>query len=193
MSTAPHEAYLQEVLLDHQTIQQRIQALGREISVAYANSTNLLLVCILKGGVVFLTDLMREINVPHAIDFMAVTSYGEGARRSSGHVRILMDLAQDISNRDVLIVEDIIDSGHTLHYILRQLTARHPASLKVCTLLSKPSRREVDIPVDFLGFEIADKFVFGYGLDLDERFRNLPFVGVVNPDQIPDEDDQKQE
>lgn len=179
-----YKPYLKEILLDSQTIQDRVAELGRDITEMYAGSKNLLLVCVLKGGVIFLTDLVRHIDVPHMIEFMAVTSYGEGARASTGHVRILMDLAVDISGRDVLIVEDIIDSGHTLSYILRQLQARQPASLRICTLLSKPSRREVDIPVDFLGFEIEDKFVFGYGLDLDEKYRNLPFVGVADLDYL---------
>jgi hypoxanthine phosphoribosyltransferase len=174
----PYASLLSEILLDDEEIQGRICELGEEVSKAYANSSRLLLVCVLKGGVMFLTDLMRHINIPHAIDFMAVSSYGAGVRQSSGHVRILMDLQQDIANRDVLLVEDIIDSGHTLQYLMDQLAARKPSSLKVCCLLSKPSRREVDIPIDFLGFEIDDKFVFGYGLDLDEKYRNLPFIGV---------------
>lgn len=178
---ASYLPFLDEILLTEEQIQQRVAELGRIISAHYTDSKDLLLVCILKGGVLFLTDLMRHITVPHAIDFMAVSSYGEGARASTGHVRILMDLAQSITNRDVLLVEDIIDSGHTLSYILNQLRARNPHSLSICTLLSKPSRREVEIPVDFLGFEIEDKFVFGYGLDLDERFRNVPFIGVVKP------------
>ncbi|NDJ84315.1 MAG: hypoxanthine phosphoribosyltransferase [Chloroflexi bacterium] len=174
-------AYLSEILVGSDAIQKRVQALGQEISQFYENAPDLLLVCVLKGGVMFLTDLMRHVSVPHAIDFMAVSSYGAGARRSSGSVRIMMDLGQDISGRDVLIVEDIIDSGHTLDYIIDQLRARKPASLRVCSLLSKPERREVDIQIDFLGFEIPDKFVFGYGLDLDEKFRNLPFIGVAKP------------
>jgi hypoxanthine phosphoribosyltransferase len=122
---------------------------------------------------------MRHITIPHHIDFMAVSSYGSEARQSSGAVRIEMDLHTDISNRNLLIVEDIIDSGHTLNYILRSLEARQPASVKICTLLSKPERREVPIQVDYIGFEIPNKFVFGYGLDLDEYYRNLPFIGVV--------------
>jgi len=177
----PNTSYaslLSEILLTDDELQQRICELGEEVSTSYANASKLLLVCVLKGGVMFLTDLMRQINIPHSIDFMAVSSYGTGVRQSSGHVRILMDLQQDIANRDVLVVEDIIDSGHTLQYLMAQLEARQPASLKICCLLSKPSRREVDIPIDFLGFEIPDKFVFGYGLDLDEKYRNLPFIGV---------------
>lgn len=179
MSELPYQAYLNEILISEERVQARVRELGQEVSRVYKDSDNLLLICILKGGVMFLTDIMREIDVPHAIDFMAVSSYGSGVRESSGDVRIVMDLAQSIHNRDVLLVEDIIDSGHTLDYILKQLQARQPASMRICCLLSKPSRREVDIPIDFLGFEIPDKFVFGYGLDLDERFRNLPFIGVA--------------
>ncbi|MBI5931483.1 MAG: hypoxanthine phosphoribosyltransferase [Chloroflexi bacterium] len=178
--THPYSPYLAEILLDSETVQTRVQELGAQITESYQDARNLLLVCILKGGVMFLTDLMRHVDVPHSIDFMAVSSYGAGARRSTGHVRIVMDLERDISGRDVLLVEDIIDSGHTLSYIIGQLKARNPHSLRICSLLSKPSRREVDIAIDFLGFEIPDKFVFGYGLDLDEKFRNLPFIGVVD-------------
>lgn len=129
----------------------------------------------------FLTDLMRQIDIPHAIDFLAISSYGDGIRESSGRVRIDMDLRQDIADKHVLIVEDIIDSGHTMQYILSLFATRKPASVRICTLLSKPSRRQVEIPLDYVGFEIPDKFVFGYGLDLDEVFRNLPFVGVCKP------------
>jgi hypoxanthine phosphoribosyltransferase len=130
--------------------------------------------------VLFLTDLMREISIPHSIGFMAVSSYGSGVRESTGDVRIDMDLDVHIRDKHVLIVEDIIDSGHTLKYILNQLEARQPSSLNICCLLSKPARREVDIPIKFLGYEIEDKFVFGYGLDLDEKFRNLPFIAVFD-------------
>ena len=175
----PYEFYLKEILIDSDTLQQRIAELGAQISDDYAVTGNLLLVCVLKGGMLFLSDLMRHIATPHNIDFMAVSSYGSEARQSSGAVRIEMDLHSDIAGRNLLIVEDIIDSGHTLSYILRSLEARQPASIKICTLLSKPERREVDIPVDYIGFEIPNKFVFGYGLDLDEYYRNLPFVGVV--------------
>ena len=174
--------YLQEVLIDSDTLQKRIRELGQEVSADYADTKDLLLICVLKGGVMFLTDLMRHINVPHSIDFLAISSYGTGARASSGRVRIDMDLRQDIAGKHVLIVEDIIDSGHTLNYILNMLATREPASVRICALLSKPSRREVDIAIDYIGFEIPDKFVFGYGLDLDERFRNLPFVGVAKAD-----------
>jgi hypoxanthine phosphoribosyltransferase len=175
----PYEFYLKEILIESDTLQQRIAELGAQISSDYADTGNLLLVCVLKGGMLFLSDLMRHITVPHNIDFMSVSSYGAEARQSTGAVRIEMDLHTDISGRNLLIVEDIIDSGNTLNYILRSLEARMPASIKICTLLSKPERREVDIPVDYIGFEIPNKFVFGYGLDLDEYYRNLPFVGVV--------------
>jgi hypoxanthine phosphoribosyltransferase len=132
--------------------------------------------------VVFLTDLMRQITIPHGIDFMAISSYGTGVRESDGIVRILMDLGTDILERNVLIVEDIIDTGHTLDYILRLLQARDPASLRICCLLDKPSRRQVPIAVDYLGFSIPDKYVFGYGLDLDEFYRELPLVATLKPE-----------
>ncbi|MEO1442608.1 MAG: hypoxanthine phosphoribosyltransferase, partial [Chloroflexota bacterium] len=135
----------------------------------------------------FLTDLMRHVDVPHEIDFLSVSSYGSGARSSTGKVRIDMDLKAQVTGRDVLIVEDIIDTGHTLRFVLDMLQARKPKSLKLCTLLDKPERREIDIPVDYVGFEIENKFVFGYGLDLDEKFRNLPFVGVVDLDVLNNE------
>ncbi|NLX11465.1 MAG: hypoxanthine phosphoribosyltransferase [Chloroflexi bacterium] len=179
--THPYQPYLDEILIDSSAIEQRVRELGEQITVDYTGTGNLLLLCILKGGVMFLTDLMRHIDVPHSIDFMAISSYGGGVRESSGRVRIDMDLRQDIAGKNILIVEDIIDSGHTMQYILSLLETRQPASLRICTLLSKPSRRLVPVPLDYVGFEIPDKFVFGYGLDLDEHFRNLPFVGVCKP------------
>jgi hypoxanthine phosphoribosyltransferase len=142
----------------------------------------LLLLCILRGGVMFLTDLMRRIDVPHAIDFMAISSYGVGARTSSGNVRISLDLQQSIENRHVLVVEDIVDTGHTIAAVLELLATRRPASLRICSLLDKSERREVPVPIHYIGFDIPNKFVFGYGLDVDELFRNLPFIGVVKPD-----------
>jgi hypoxanthine phosphoribosyltransferase len=176
----PYDEFLSEILISSDQLQNRIAELGRQISSDYAGK-DLLLVCILKGGVLFLTDLMRHISVPHAIDFMAVSSYGAGSRESTGAVRILMDLETDIVGRNVLLVEDIIDSGHTLSYITRVLRARNPASLRICTLLDKAERRQVDVTLDYVGFVIPDKFVFGYGLDLDDLYRNLPFIGVVRP------------
>jgi len=167
-----------DMLIEPDKLQARIVELGKQIEADYAGQ-ELVLVCILKGGVLFLTDLMRAIHIPHAIDFMAVSSYGVGARESTGIVRIIMDLERDIRGKHVLLVEDIIDSGRTLHYICEVLNARGPASLKICTLLDKYERREVEVPLDYVGFHIPNEFVFGYGLDLDELYRNLPFIGVV--------------
>ncbi|MCB0194299.1 MAG: hypoxanthine phosphoribosyltransferase [Anaerolineae bacterium] len=174
------EKYIQEKLIDEDRLSARIQELGAQISKDYQDR-DLLLLCILKGGVMFLTDLMRQITIPHEVDFLAVSSYDKGVRRSTGVVRIVKDLDKPIAGREILIVEDIIDSGHTLHYITRNLATRGPASLRICTLLNKPERREVDIAVDYIGFDIPDKFVFGFGLDVDEKFRELPFIGVVKP------------
>jgi hypoxanthine phosphoribosyltransferase len=181
----PYNKYLQEILIDEQTLQKRVAELGAQISADYNENDDLVLICILKGGVMFLVDLSRHIELPHEMDFLAVSSYGKGARESSGNVRIDMDLGSNVTNRHILIVEDIIDSGETLRFVMDVMLARHPASLKLCTLLNKPSRRKVNIPIDYVGFEIENKFVFGYGLDLDEKFRNLPFVGVVNLDALP--------
>jgi hypoxanthine phosphoribosyltransferase len=167
-----------ETLISEHDLQNRIKELGRQISTDYAGQ-DLLLLCILKGGVLFLTDLMRQLSIPHEIDFLAVSSYGKEVRESTGVVRILKDLDEPIAGRNVLIVEDIVDTGHTLTYITNILRARQPGSLKICTLLDKKERRQVNIPVDYIGFTIPDKFVFGYGLDLDEKLRNLPFIAVA--------------
>ena len=172
---------LAEVLVSEDRLKTRIQELGAEISRDYAGE-DLLLICILRGGVMFLTDLMRYITIPHAIDFMAVTSYGAGARASSGQVRILFDINQSIEGRHVLVVEDIVDTGHTIAAVLEILATRRPTSLKICALLDKSERRQVVVPLHYRGFEIPNKFVFGYGLDIDEYFRNLPFIGVVKPE-----------
>jgi hypoxanthine phosphoribosyltransferase len=179
-----YDHYLQEILIDEETLRRRVAEIGAQISLDYADSQRLLLICILKGGVMFLTDLTRHVTVPHEIDFMAVSSYGRGARETTRNVRIDMDLTSSLADKDVLIVEDIIDSGHTLHAVMEMLRVRQPNSLRLVTLLNKASRREIDIPIDYIGFEIEDKFVFGYGLDLDERFRNLPFIGVVSLDAL---------
>ncbi len=172
------DSYLDEILLTEEELQTRIAELGARISVDY-KGRNLLLLCVLKGGVLFLTDLMRHITVPHEIDFMAVSSYGRGVRETTGVVRIVKDLDEPIESKHILIVEDIIDSGVTLSYLLQLLMPRNPASLKICTLLNKWQKRTVEIPVDYVGFDIEDKFVFGYGLDLDERYRNLSYIGVA--------------
>lgn len=179
-----YREYLGEVLVSEEKLQARIAELGLQISKDYEKADNLLLVCILRGGVLFLTDLMRKITVPHAVEFMAVSSYGVGNRESSGHVRITLDLNIDIKDRNVILVEDIIDSGHTIAAVLDLLTTRKPASLCVCTLLDKAERREVDVPVKYTGFSIPNKFVFGYGLDIDDYYRNLPFIGVVDLDKF---------
>ena len=173
---------LAEVLIDEQTLQKRIKELGAEISADYPDG-NLLLICILRGGVPFLVDLSRSIASPHMMDFMAVSSYGVGKRESSGTVRVAMDLQTDIRDRDVLLVEDIIDSGHTIASVLEMLQLRQPRSLKVCALLDKSERREAVVPIHYRGFDIPNKFVFGFGLDLDEYYRNLTFVGVVDLDK----------
>ncbi len=171
--------FLAEILIPEDELQTRIAALGAEISRDYAGK-EILLICILRGGVMFLTDLIRRINVPLAIEFMAVSSYGVGGRESDGHVRITLDLNSSIQNKHVIIVEDIIDSGHTLSSVIELLETRHPESLCVCTLLDKSERREVEVPVKYTGFTIPNKFVFGYGLDIDDFYRNLPFIGVVD-------------
>lgn len=173
---------LAEILIDEPQLQARIAELGQEISRDYAG-LNLLLICILRGGVPFLVDLSRHLTVPHMVDFMAVSSYGVGRRQSSGFARVSLDLQTDIRGKDVLLVEDIVDSGHTIASVLDLLGARHPKSLKVCTLLDKAERREAFVPIAYRGFEIPNKFVFGYGLDLDEYYRNLRFVGVVDLDK----------
>jgi hypoxanthine phosphoribosyltransferase len=177
-----YKGILKEVLIDEQQIKNRNTELGKLISQDYKESNDLLLICILRGAFIFLSDLSRQITVPHAMDFMAISSYGTGNRSSSGEVRITMDLSTNINGKDVLIVEDIIDSGNTLSYVLDMLSTRKPKSLNICTLLDKFERREVDIPIRYTGFKIPDKFVFGYGLDLDEIYRNLPFIGVVDLD-----------
>ena len=172
-----------EILIEEEPLQARIGELGVEISREY-DGRDLLLVGVLKGAVFFMADLMRELTIPCEIDFMAISSYG-AATDSSGVVRILKDLDTNIAGRDVLVVEDIIDSGLTLSYLMRSLKARKPASLEICALLTKPERREIDVPVKFVGFEIPNKFVIGYGLDFAERYRNLPYVAVLHPDLIP--------
>ena len=175
------EEIIDRILVDQQALRQRVAELGQEISEDYEGK-DLVLICVLKGGVVFLTDLMRTITIPHEIDFMAISSYGLGQRESSGAVRLILDLKIDIAGRDVLIIEDIVDSGRTMDYLLRTFWARTPSSLRVCTLLNKPSRRVLDVPLDYVGFDIPDEFVLGYGLDFDEKHRNLPAVAVLKKD-----------
>jgi len=176
-----HE-FLEEILISESELQKRVSELAEEIDRDYLGE-DLHLVCILRGGVLFLADLMRNLNTPNTVDFMAVSSYGAGARQTTGQVRIRMDLQEDINNRNVLLVEDIVDSGYTLASVLEFLQMRHPKSLKVCALLDKPERREQDVPIHYRGFAIPNKFVFGYGLDIDEYYRNLRFIGAVNPER----------
>jgi hypoxanthine phosphoribosyltransferase len=166
-----------EILVQRDELAHRVRQLGEEISRDY-EGRDLFLVGVLKGAVFFLSDLMRHMEVPCEVDFMAVASYGSSTD-SSGIVRILKDLDAPIQGREVLIVEDIVDSGLTLSYLLRTLRAREPASLEVCALLTKPERRKVDLPIRYVGFEIPNRFVIGYGLDHAERFRNLPYVAVL--------------
>jgi hypoxanthine phosphoribosyltransferase len=173
-----------EILIEEDRLQERIRELGREVSSDY-QGRELLLVGVLKGAVFFMADLMRSVSVPCEIDFMAISSYG-ASTDSSGVVRILKDLDINIEGRHVLVVEDIIDSGLTLSYLLRNLESREPASLETCALLTKPDRREIDVPVRYVGFEIPNKFVIGYGLDFAERYRNLPYVGVLHADLLPE-------
>lgn len=168
---------IREVLIGPEELQRRIKELGEEISRDYAGK-ELHLICVLKGAVFFLADLSRALTVPASLDFMAVASYGSSTE-TSGVVRILKDLEESIEGKDVLIVEDIIDTGLTLHYIWQNLHSRNPASLEICTLLDKPNRRRVEVPVKYCGFSIPDRFVVGYGLDYAERFRNLPYIAIL--------------
>ena len=177
-----YKNFLDEILISKESLQERIAELGEEISKDYAGK-DLLLVCILRGGVFFTVDLMKKIDIPHLVEFMAISSYGAGARESTGDVRVTLDLQINIRDKHVLLVEDIIDSGHTLTSVIERLSSQHPASLEVCTLLDKADRREVEVPLKYRGFNIEDKFVFGYGLDIDEYFRGLPFIGVVDLDK----------
>jgi hypoxanthine phosphoribosyltransferase len=181
--SAELEAAVGEVLIDEETLAARVAELGAEVSADY-HGRDLLLIGVLKGAVFFMADLMRHLTVPCEVDFMAISSYGD-ATDSSGIVRILKDLDINIEGRDVLVVEDIIDSGLTLSYLIRNLESREPATLEVCALLTKPSRREIDVPVRYVGFEIPNKFVVGYGLDFAERYRNLPYVGVLDEHLLP--------
>jgi hypoxanthine phosphoribosyltransferase len=171
------DAAIGDILVQRDELEHRVRELAAEISRDYADK-ELLLVGVLKGAVFFLADLMRHLEVVCEVDFMAVSSYG-ASTDSSGVVRILKDLDAPIEGRDVLIVEDIVDSGLTLSYLFRMLRARGPASLEVCALLTKPQRREIDLPIRYVGFEIPNRFAIGYGLDYAERFRNLPYVAVL--------------
>ena len=171
---------IDHILVSEEQLRQKVAELGAQISRDY-EGRDLLMVSILKGGAVFMADLMRTVTIPRAIDFMGVSSYG-GCWESTGLVKIVKDLDADLSGKDVLIVEDILDTGITLSNLLPMLRLRNPSSVKLCTILSKPSRRKADIEPDYLGFEVPDEFVVGYGLDFDEKYRNLPYVGVLKPE-----------
>ncbi len=169
-----------EVMLTEKEVDERIQAIGKQISEDYAGK-QVHLVCVLKGGSFFMCELAKRITVPVSMDFMSVSSYG-GGTSSSGVIRIVKDLDEPLAGKNVIVVEDIVDSGRTLSYLLKMLGDRGPASLALCTLLDKPDRRVVDVKVDYTGFSIPDEFVVGYGLDYDQRYRNLPYIGVVRFD-----------
>lgn len=162
-------------------MERRIQEIGAKISEDYAGK-EIHLICVLKGGSYFMCELSKRITVPVTLDFMSVSSYGSDTK-SSGVVKIVKDLDDSIKDKNVLVVEDIVDSGRTLNYLLEMLRKREPASVKLCTLLDKPSRRVVDVEVNYTGFEIPDEFVVGYGLDYDQKYRNLPYIGIVHPDK----------
>lgn len=169
---------IERVILSEEEIQARVSELAARVSADYADDGQLVIVGILKGAFIFLADLTRRLAVPHRVDFMALSSYGQTAT-TTGAVRIIMDLRVNIEGRHVLVIEDIIDSGYTLHYLLSVLRTRNPASLRSCVLLSKPDRRQVDVTVDYLGFEIPDVWVVGYGLDYAELHRTLPYIGAL--------------
>lgn len=169
-----------KVLLSEEEVDKRIQEIGEQISKDYAGK-QVHLVCVLRGGAFFMCELAKRITVPVSLDFMSVSSYG-GDTKSSGVVKIVKDLDDSIKDKDVLVVEDIVDSGRTLSYLMEMLRDRKPASLRLCTLLDKPERRVIDVNVDYTGFEIPDEFVVGYGLDYDQKYRNLPYIGIVEFD-----------
>ncbi len=179
---------IKKVLITEQEIQDRIVELGAEMNAVYTDEDLPLLLCILKGAFMFLADLSRQLKFRHEIDFMMISSYG-ASTKSSGVVRILLDLESSIEGRHVIVVEDIVDTGRTLDYIMRNLRTRQPQSVRVATLLNKPSRREIEVPVDFVGFEIPNEFVLGYGLDFAEQYRNMPFIGVLKPEIYTDQED----
>jgi hypoxanthine phosphoribosyltransferase len=172
---------VEKVLISETELKERIANLAAEMNAIYTDDDLPMLICILKGAFMFLADLTRHLTFRHELDFMEIPSYGRGTT-STGAVRILLDLATDVQGRNVVIVEDIVDTGNTLTYILRNFAARKPKSVRVATLLSKPSRRQIEVPVDFIGFAVPDEFVIGYGLDFAEQYRNLPFIGVLKPE-----------
>jgi len=169
---------VEKILLDEETIAARVCELANDISADYADDDGLILVGVLKGAFIFMADLARRLNVSHHVDFIALSSYNRGTA-NAGAVRLIMDTRTSVTGQHVLVVEDIVDTGYTLHYLLRTFHARKPASLRSCVLLSKPDRRQIEVPVDYLGFEIPDVWVVGYGLDCADRFRTLPYIGAL--------------
>ncbi len=174
-----YQEFMDEVLVTGEEIAKRVQEIGNQINKDYAGE-DLLVVCLLRGGLVFTADLIRTLTVSHELDCMSLTSYGTGHYSSSGNVRVNLDLLTNIENRHVLLVEDIVDSGRTLAHVLMMLKTREPRSVKVCVMLDKKMRREVPVTVDYVGFDVPDKYVFGYGIDIDENYRNLPFIASAN-------------
>jgi hypoxanthine phosphoribosyltransferase len=172
-----------ETLISEARIQARVAELAAQIDRDYADARDLLLVGVLRGAFIFLADLSRHLTIPHAVDFIALSSYQSDSTEPSGAVRLIMDLRFNIAGRDVLVVEDIVDSGYTLAYLLHNFAARLPSSLKSCALVRKPDRARVEVPLDYLGFDIPDVWVVGYGLDWNDRYRTLPYIGVVHPDE----------
>jgi len=171
-----------KVLISEAQIRARVAELGAQISHDYRDAGELMMVGILKGSFIFLADLARALAIPRRVDFLSISSYGLRGNKA-GALRLILDLREPIRNRHVLVVEDIVDTGHTLAYLLEMLAARHPASLKTCALVTKPSRRERHVPIEYVGFEIPDAWVVGYGLDYKDRYRTLPYIGVIEPDQ----------
>ena len=170
---------IQEVLFSEEQLKARVAEIARQIEADYAGK-EIMLISVLRGSFIFMADLCRAIQLPCTLDFMSVSSYGKGTT-SSGQVQITKDLSEDITGRHVIVVEDILDSGNTLSYLLKLLEARHPASIRLCTLLDKPERRTKPVAVQYSGFTIPDEFVVGYGLDYDEKYRNLPYIGILKP------------
>ena len=173
-------------LISEELIAERVAELAAEIDRDYADKGELVLIGVLKGSFMFLADLARRLHTPHRVEFISVSSYGDRVSEDPGAVRLILDVRHDIGGRHVLVVEDIVDTGHTLSYLVRLLNARLPASLKTCTLLRKPDRSQVDVAIDYLGFDIPDVWVVGYGLDFAEKFRNLPYIGTLRPEAYRD-------
>jgi hypoxanthine phosphoribosyltransferase len=174
-----YREFLDQIIANEQDLLRRVAELGAQISLDFAGE-ELLVVCVLRGGITFVADLTRHITIPHTLDCMSLSSYGVGRYTSSGNVRVNLDLMTNIEGRNVLLVEDIVDTGRTLAHVLDMLRTREPKSLRVCVLLDKKERREVDAKVDYVGFDVPDKYIFGYGIDIDEHYRNLPFIATAD-------------